>query len=291
MTGSIVSECSYTLPHITLAGISNNNVGKPILLALHGWLDNANSFIPMLPYFDQYHVIALDWAGHGKSSHRPHGVDYQQMDYVYDLHALITEQGWNELIIVGHSMGGILASLYASAFPENVKALVSLDAYGPLYDLGNAKDTLRKGIESRLQRALRQSSGRQVRFGDLVEKRIAADGLDRESAALILSRAVTTEAEQSLTFDSIVQFQTDPRLRSPSLVRLSEQHVQQFMQGVSVPTLAILASDGLIKRRKSDDKRQDWFANVLLDEVDGHHHVHMQRPQQIAAKIADFLAY
>lgn len=290
MTDFTASAQSFELSHMTFAGISNDHTNKPILLALHGWLDNANSFLPMLPYMDDFHVIALDWAGHGKSSHRPAGTDYQQMDYVYDLHALITSQQWSNVVLVGHSMGGILSSLYAAAFPENVRALISLDAYGPLYDLGNAKDTLRKGIESRLQRALRKPSGRQVRFGDLVEKRIAADGLDRESAALLLSRAVTTETEQTLTFDSNVQFQTDPRLRSPSLVRLSEQHVQQFMQGVSVPTLAILASEGLIKRRRADDKREGWFANVTLDEVEGHHHVHMQLPQQIAAKIADFLS-
>jgi pimeloyl-ACP methyl ester carboxylesterase len=41
--------------------------GMPVI-ALHGWLDNANSFDQMLPYLTDMHVIAIDMAGHSQSS-------------------------------------------------------------------------------------------------------------------------------------------------------------------------------------------------------------------------------
>ena len=88
MTEHALQPVEFQLPHICLRGLSNQQTGKPIVLALHGWLDNANSFVPISSYFEAYHFIALDWPGHGHSDHRPSGCDYQQLDYVDDLHQL-----------------------------------------------------------------------------------------------------------------------------------------------------------------------------------------------------------
>ena len=46
-----------------------NPNGKPVL-ALHGWLDNAASFIPMAPYLAEHNLVAIDMLGHGGSTHR-----------------------------------------------------------------------------------------------------------------------------------------------------------------------------------------------------------------------------
>ena len=49
--------------------------GTPTL-ALHGWLDNANTFDRLAPTLPELDLIAMDFAGHGFSSHRPDGVHY-----------------------------------------------------------------------------------------------------------------------------------------------------------------------------------------------------------------------
>ncbi|MEO8000969.1 MAG: alpha/beta fold hydrolase, partial [Arenimonas sp.] len=54
---------------------SGNPEGEKIL-CLHGWLDNAASFVPMMPMLEKYNVVALDMAGHGGSQHRMPGYDY-----------------------------------------------------------------------------------------------------------------------------------------------------------------------------------------------------------------------
>uniref|UniRef100_A0A8C4J6N0 Serine hydrolase like 2 n=1 Tax=Dromaius novaehollandiae TaxID=8790 RepID=A0A8C4J6N0_DRONO len=59
--------------------------GHPVL-CLHGWLDNANTFdrlIPLLPTDHRY--VAMDFSGHGLSSHRPAGLPYHFLDYVSEV--------------------------------------------------------------------------------------------------------------------------------------------------------------------------------------------------------------
>uniref|UniRef100_A0A8C2TD62 Serine hydrolase like 2 n=1 Tax=Coturnix japonica TaxID=93934 RepID=A0A8C2TD62_COTJA len=63
--------------------------GHPVL-CLHGWLDNANTFdrlIPLLPRDCRY--VAMDFSGHGLSSHRPAGSLYHFLDYVSDVRRVV----------------------------------------------------------------------------------------------------------------------------------------------------------------------------------------------------------
>ena len=51
---------TFQLPHLTLRGLTNGNEQAPVLLCLHGWLDNAASFEPLSQYLSKYHVIAIE---------------------------------------------------------------------------------------------------------------------------------------------------------------------------------------------------------------------------------------
>ncbi|MGO4781325.1 alpha/beta fold hydrolase, partial [Lysobacter sp. 2RAB21] len=59
-----------------LAGLRNGRVGAPRLLALHGWLDNAASFVPLAPWFEGFDLVAPDLPGHGASAHLPAAGEY-----------------------------------------------------------------------------------------------------------------------------------------------------------------------------------------------------------------------
>ena len=75
-----VEEVRLNLPHIELAAhLSGPEDGLPVI-ALHGWLDNANSFARLAPKLDGLRIIALDMAGHGHSGHRPPGAGYAMGD-------------------------------------------------------------------------------------------------------------------------------------------------------------------------------------------------------------------
>ncbi len=96
----------------TLAALSWDGEGEPVL-ALHGWLDNAASYIPLASQW-QRPMVALDFSGHGHSDHRPDGVVTHLVDHVRDVLAVADQLGWQRFTLVGHSMGAGIACLFAA---------------------------------------------------------------------------------------------------------------------------------------------------------------------------------
>ncbi|KAG8436443.1 hypothetical protein GDO86_007511, partial [Hymenochirus boettgeri] len=87
----LVKELRFAVPWGHLAAKAWGNCDGLPVLCLHGWLDNANSFdrlVPLLP--KDHHYVALEFSGHGLSSHLPQGVRYQHIDYVTDVHRVVT---------------------------------------------------------------------------------------------------------------------------------------------------------------------------------------------------------
>lgn len=80
-----VEEVRLSLGHIELAAhLFGPADGLPVI-ALHGWLDNANSFARLAPRLKGLRIVALDLAGHGYSEHRPPGAGYALADYAHDV--------------------------------------------------------------------------------------------------------------------------------------------------------------------------------------------------------------
>uniref|UniRef100_A0A8C9KJR9 Serine hydrolase like 2 n=1 Tax=Panthera tigris altaica TaxID=74533 RepID=A0A8C9KJR9_PANTA len=109
----------------------------PPVLCLHGWLDNANSFdrlIPLLP--KDFHYVAMDFGGHGLSSHYSPGLPYYQQNFVIEVQRVVAALKWNRFSIMGHSFGegvcGHYGRSYSCTFPEMVDKLILLDRHFPL---------------------------------------------------------------------------------------------------------------------------------------------------------------
>ncbi|OIQ47448.1 MAG: hypothetical protein BM565_06635, partial [Gammaproteobacteria bacterium MedPE] len=96
-----MESLEFLLPHIRLSSLQYHSQNSEIVtIALHGWLDNANSFSPLMAVNRNHHVIAIDWPGHGHSQHRGVDASYQLLDYVYDLYALIEHHQWQKVNII-----------------------------------------------------------------------------------------------------------------------------------------------------------------------------------------------
>jgi pimeloyl-ACP methyl ester carboxylesterase len=108
--------------------------GSKKLLALHGWMDNSNSFSFLGPYLAErdYHVAAIDLLGHGHSSHVPKGHQGHFQKYVYHSKGLVNHLGWEKMDIIGHSMSSGVTVMLAGAFPELFQKIVLIDILGPL---------------------------------------------------------------------------------------------------------------------------------------------------------------
>ena len=136
------------------SGLQWGNTDKPIILALHGWLDNAASFIPVADALADkmandefpYQLIAIDLPGHGKSFHKTG--HYHFVDWIDDLYQLIKHQNWQNITLLGHSMGAMISSIFSATFPELIKSVVLVEGLGAM----SAKpeqtlSQLKRGIE------------------------------------------------------------------------------------------------------------------------------------------------
>src|SRR5688500_18042292 len=94
-----------------VAGLRNGREGAPRVLALHGWLDNAASFVPLAPYLDDVDLVAIDLPGHGRSAHLPPGADYSFAGALHSVLDAADALGWDTFALLGHSMGAGIGSL------------------------------------------------------------------------------------------------------------------------------------------------------------------------------------
>ncbi|PSN44389.1 hypothetical protein C0J52_05758 [Blattella germanica] len=104
-------------------------------LALHGWLDNAGTFdtlAPLLP--SDIALLCIDLPGHGYSSPYPEGHFYYiHWDGLIVVRQLVKHFKWRKISIIGHSLGGAIAFLYAASFPEETEAIICLDVASPAF--------------------------------------------------------------------------------------------------------------------------------------------------------------
>ena len=105
--------------------------GKTPLVLLHGWMDVAASFQFVVDALDADHfIIAPDWRGFGLTASG--GADcFWYPDYLADLDALLNHYAPGQAVnLVGHSMGGNVAMIYAGVRPERIARLINLEGFG-----------------------------------------------------------------------------------------------------------------------------------------------------------------
>lgn len=115
--------------HVQVWGAAQG--AQPPLVMLHGWMDVGASFQFVVDALAQdRHVIAPDWRGFGLTQ-APGADCYWFPDYLGDLDALLDALAPGQAVdLVGHSMGGNVAMIYAGVRPERVRRLVNLEGFG-----------------------------------------------------------------------------------------------------------------------------------------------------------------
>lgn len=265
-----------------ISGISNGNEQGRLLLCLHGWLDNAASFQPLMPYLSNYHVIAIDWPGHGLSDHRGPDAHYHFLDWVYDLISLFRSQQWQDIDIIGHSMGGMVASAFASAFPEHVKSLTLIDSIGLLTaEAETTTEQLRKGLLSRLTRHVKAKKYHSS-IDSAVAARVLVSDLNHENASLIVKRGI----EQT---EAGFIWRSDIRLRSTSPYRFTMAQAQQLVADINTPVQLLYGSKGMAMVTIGSKHFGPLFSSLEVHKLLGGHHVHMEQAQHTAKLINRFI--
>jgi pimeloyl-ACP methyl ester carboxylesterase len=105
--------------------------GRVPLVMVHGWMDVGASYQFVVDAFArEHHVIAPDWRGYGLTE-SPRSDNYWFPDYLADLDFLLDHYAPHGPVdLVGHSMGGNIAMLYAGSRPGRIRSLVNLEGFG-----------------------------------------------------------------------------------------------------------------------------------------------------------------
>ncbi|MGE8361525.1 alpha/beta fold hydrolase [Pseudomonas sp.] len=272
-------EVRLTLPHIELAAhLYGPADGEPVI-ALHGWLDNANSFARLAPRLEGVRIVALDFAGHGHSAHRPVGAGYALWDYVHDVLQVAEQFGWQRFSLLGHSMGAIVSVMLAGALPERVTRLALIDGLIPY--TGEA-DTAPQKLAEALTAQMALAGKRKpvyAAFERAVEARMRGVGaVSREAAELLAQRGLMPVAGG-------YTWRTDNRLTLPSPLRLTQAHAMAFVRRLACPVQLVLAEQGMLAAQPS---LAALLADTPIDvrRVPGGHHLHLD-DEAGAQRVAD----
>uniref|UniRef100_A0A1B0CAF7 Putative conserved plasma membrane protein n=1 Tax=Lutzomyia longipalpis TaxID=7200 RepID=A0A1B0CAF7_LUTLO len=274
---------------------------RPILL-IHGWLDNAGTFdtlIPLLPK-DHFSYLAIDLPGHGLSSHIPEGMTYTHYDYVWTIYRIQNTYGWSKMSIIGHSLGGILAFLYAGLFPDRVDMIVTLDSLKPITDSEFLIDMLRGQI-ARLTTEItnHRSIKTQPAYTkqELVERMRAStyDSVSPEDCEYLFRRGIKESSTQPNKF----ALRSDARVKVIHLMSFSLDSCIDLVKQIKCPFLYIRAdrqakeapedSDREVRREEFMDKFRKTNKHFHYVVVDGKHHVHLSQPERVAGIVSDFI--
>jgi len=289
--GGAVEPLQLDLGGLAIHGVRRRAVrpdspgdAAPRLLCLHGWLDNAASFLPLMAHLPAADILALDLPGHGLSDRLPHAhsTGYSLFESALIVRRALTALGWSSCVPVGHSMGGCIAPMLAVAAPETVERLVMIDASGPLSEEADAlPHRLARAFEDRLAQG-RFASRTFDSPEAAVAARLKATTMEPASARLIVLR-------QLIECDGGWRWRFDPALRFASAHYQTEAQVHALLAAIEVPVLAIVAERGYLANRDNTAPRLARLRAGRRVDLPGHHHVHMDTPVPVAEAVERFL--
>jgi len=284
ISGNSVKQMAYRQSSKPLSMPETGVSAFPVIM-LHGWLDNLESFTPLLEseafQSSSREFVAIDFPGHGESFTRPAGENLNFIDNVADIIAFTLAMGWQKFYIVGHSMGAALGSLITATYPEKVLGFVSIEAMGPM--AGEAEDAV-KQLREHLNYRLKKSNAtpKYNTIEAALTARMRKGGADKKSMRAMVKRNL-------VAVDDGFKWKTDQRLRHPTAVRMTEQHTIEVLRSMRCKMLAIWGDQGFRKMYPEISKRGDQFHHLTQIELPGEHHLHMQSPDLVAPEILKFL--
>ncbi len=264
----------------------------PILVMLHGWMDVSASFQFVVDCLQRdWHVIAPDWRGFGLTDDA--GSDcYWFADYLGDLDAIFNHIAPQKAVnLLGHSMGGNVAMLYAGVRPDRVARLINLEGFGmPTTRADQAPQRYARWLDELAAPAVLRDYPSQAAVAARLQKTnpllpdVRADFLSAHWAAQ------QDDGSWHILGDSA------HKLSSPLLYHVDE--VTACWSRIAAPVLWVEAADTDVWRwlgpqqtaRIEIDRRIGFIGNVQTAMIaQAGHMLHHDQPEQLARLIEDFL--
>ncbi|CAN5378837.1 alpha/beta hydrolase [soil metagenome] len=276
----------------------------PPLVLVHGWMDVAASWQFMVDAFSEAFaagrtLIAPDWRGFGQTGLSPAGWQadsYCFADYLADLDFLLDHYAPGQAVdLVGHSMGGNVAMMYAGVRPARIRRLVNLEGFG----LPASRPSQAPGRYAQWMDGLKNLQRGEMALKSYDDVGGVASRLMKTNPRLTPDKAHWLAGHWARP-DASGKWQIlgNPahKIASAQLYRVDE--VQAIFQRISAPVLAVEASSDSMglwwKGKYSLDEYHERLRQVPDAQVaviqDAGHMLHHDQPAPLARLIEDFLA-
>jgi pimeloyl-ACP methyl ester carboxylesterase len=245
----------------SLLAFEERGTGVPIVF-VHGLTFSQRTWDPIVDRLaGRFRCVTLDLPGHGESG----GLPRSKEEVGPQIHALVTHLGIERPVVVGHSLGGIEATMYAARFP--VSGVVNVDQTMEVRPFVNMLHQLEPAL-------------RGPHFEAAFEPIRQSIGVEKLPEPL-RSRTLAT---QTVRQELVVAYWNDLFRESPESLQL---FVNEATRKISAPYLAVFG------RRLTDDERASMHARLPTLELeewpDLGHMVHLMEPDRFADRLASFI--
>ncbi|WP_394835966.1 alpha/beta hydrolase [Pendulispora rubella] len=270
------------------SGDDGRSSNEPAVVLLHGFMDTARSWDLVVPHLVRggRRVFAPDLRGFGDTDRVPEGGYYHFADYVADVEGIVDELcGDQPFHLIGHSMGGTVATLYAGARPERVARLALLEGLG-------IRDNPPSAAPLRMHRwleDLRSHRLRDVARGprSMEQAFQSLQGNHPTVPAEVLQSRLPHLIDRAPDGSLVWRFDPLHRTTSPAVFR-TEIHLE-FIARITCPVL-IVGGGPRGFHVPDEDARIATFVNAARTEIDdAGHMMHWTRPTQLANLLLGFL--
>ena len=255
---------------------------SPTLFFLHGYLDCAASFTPLVNELSEgYHCVAPDLRGHGGSEWVGKGGYYHFFDYVRDVRELVDQLAGPRLVLIGHSMGGGIATLFAGSWPDAVEKLVLLEGLGPPEeDYAEGPERIRRWL-----RELRNTEGRAARLFESLDEVVAR--LSKlwptltEDRVLDLARWMTVPVPEGG-----FRWSYDPMHRTRTPMVFKPERWAPFLRAITCPTLTVTGGKSWYRWPDLDSRRANLVRRTHCHLENGSHMLHLDSSELVGSAIS-----
>lgn len=261
----------------------------PTIIFLHGWGDTGASFQFVVDALHgNWRVVAPDWRGFGLSQWNAGA--YWFLDYIADLDALLDIYSPNQPAqIAGHSMGGIVAGLYAGIRPDRVSRFANVEGFALWVSAPGE-------TPARFDKWLKQIRDNDSAFRLYSRREEFAARLSTDNPRLTAQRAGFLAEHSARAVDDGFVFAADPHHRWISPVLYPLEEAKACWRRVSARTLWLAGRDSPIMKQFAehlDDYRERMACftdvrEILIDNCG--HNVHHDQPEELAHRLDEFFS-
>jgi pimeloyl-ACP methyl ester carboxylesterase len=262
-------------------------------LLLHGYMDAAATWQNVATRLQEagLRVLAPDLRGYGDSARVPLGAYYHFPDYVADVADLVERfVGRSPLLLVGHSMGGTIATLYAGAFPSNVTRLALLEGLGP-------PDNEFDGMPDRMHTWIEQTRALRGRHESRDPRAPRPVGTREEALRRLagnhpgVPHAILEAHLHELTVElggGQVGWKSDPLHKPVSPMPFFASGYVAFAKRVACPVLYVSGGETGFAPTDAERRLASFASLERVDLAGAGHMMHWTRAEEVAARLLTF---